>query len=619
MAVAVKTSPEARSESTMKSPDNLSLFGVGYLIVCLAIVFKILPTIWWWLFEAAGLPRSFSFEGGVLLVLLCMAAGIAGLIYGRKNLGPEPTPGVLGGVFLGFLALLVVLLLARWASLWFEHWATNGTFTEMTGMLLAATVLVVLLGGAIWALRQPRALKFAISLEDAGWFSTKAHKPNQGRVVRRATIIGILLLVIAGIWTLISHGTLRRMPDDLVLDIPFSGHVALTNMGDMRPFVGSVFPKETFDVEILTPGGTSYSAKEHVSTNDYIDKVKEITQKNRQISLNVDEKTDKDVTVWLNAVNQALIGRMRALLALKESARLVESASAIKRLTDAYNSADRDIAGAVQVFEREASQFKRTEELGPEFKLPTAVMLMDVAQLRKLNAEADEKKNVRVGQVVPPKSSGWTLDGGAITTAAEFDKAIVQYYSTEAGNKLIILLRGSARDRTIAVLKDLETATNGESFKDKLRTARESETEPLQGSLKSLESDINNLPLPNREALTPAWGKQHYASIPLLPAVRYTLPLLLLTGAIWIAWRIVNLPVFADFLIATEAEMNKVSWSTQKKLVQDTIVVLATVILMAVFLFGMDWLWKEILSFKSIGVLHIPAQKEDEKVEQKQW
>ena len=32
-----------------------------------------------------------------------------------------------------------------------------------------------------------------------------------------------------------------------------------------------------------------------------------------------------------------------------------------------------------------------------------------------------------------------------------------------------------------------------------------------------------------------------------------------------------------DFLIATEAEMNKVSWTTRKRLVKDTIVVLVTV------------------------------------------
>jgi len=99
------------------------------------------------------------------------------------------------------------------------------------------------------------------------------------------------------------------------------------------------------------------------------------------------------------------------------------------------------------------------------------------------------------------------------------------------------------------------------------------------------------------------------------------LPLLLLAVGIWFAWRAVNLPSFADFLIATEAEMNKVSWTTQKRLVQDTTVVLVTVVLMALFLFSMDVLWKKVLSWKHIEVLHIPEDKSDQKksITEKKW
>ncbi len=91
--------------------------------------------------------------------------------------------------------------------------------------------------------------------------------------------------------------------------------------------------------------------------------------------------------------------------------------------------------------------------------------------------------------------------------------------------------------------------------------------------------------------------------------------------ALWLAWRVVNMPTFADFLIATEAELNKVSWTTQRRLAQDTVVVLATVVLMAVFLFTTDYFWKTVLSWKPIGVLHIPedAGKTKEKLENKKW
>ena len=35
---------------------------------------------------------------------------------------------------------------------------------------------------------------------------------------------------------------------------------------------------------------------------------------------------------------------------------------------------------------------------------------------------------------------------------------------------------------------------------------------------------------------------------------------------LWLAFRLVNMPAFADFLIAVEAEMNKVSWPTRGEL-----------------------------------------------------
>ena len=110
---------------------------------------------------------------------------------------------------------------------------------------------------------------------------------------------------------------------------------------------------------------------------------------------------------------------------------------------------------------------------------------------------------------------------------------------------------------------------------------------------------------PQVAAPQPATGPVAYRTLTLLPSVQFTVPLLLLAAALWLAWRIVNVPAFADFLIATEAEMNKVSWTTQRRLIQDTIVVLVTVVLMAFYLFAMDVVWKAVLSWKPIGVLQI--------------
>lgn len=98
-------------------------------------------------------------------------------------------------------------------------------------------------------------------------------------------------------------------------------------------------------------------------------------------------------------------------------------------------------------------------------------------------------------------------------------------------------------------------------------------------------------------------------TITLLSDVQYSVPVLLAALSLWVAWRSVNIPAFADFLIATEAEMNKVSWSNRKRLVQDTIVVLATVILMTLFLLVVDLFWGWLLSAVNVLPKQGPATK----------
>ncbi len=92
-----------------------------------------------------------------------------------------------------------------------------------------------------------------------------------------------------------------------------------------------------------------------------------------------------------------------------------------------------------------------------------------------------------------------------------------------------------------------------------------------------------------------------YHYVPIVYNAPVVIPILLAFGLIWFAYRLVNHPSFGDFLIATEAEMNKVSWTTRRRLIQDTIVVLVTMFLFTVFLFALDigWVW----SLHKVGVL----------------
>jgi len=89
----------------------------------------------------------------------------------------------------------------------------------------------------------------------------------------------------------------------------------------------------------------------------------------------------------------------------------------------------------------------------------------------------------------------------------------------------------------------------------------------------------------------------------LLVDANYMTPIILIGLTLWFAYRAVNVPTFAEFLIATEAEMNKVSWTSKKRLTQDTIVVLVTTVLMALFLLVVDLFWGWLLSTSVVGVL----------------
>ena len=83
--------------------------------------------------------------------------------------------------------------------------------------------------------------------------------------------------------------------------------------------------------------------------------------------------------------------------------------------------------------------------------------------------------------------------------------------------------------------------------------------------------------------------------------VAYCVPIGIGALFAWAIFRIYNWPRFADFLIATEAEMVKVSWSTRTELQRATIVVLVTLFSMSGFLLAVDFAWEWIL--ESIKVL----------------
>jgi preprotein translocase subunit SecE len=75
----------------------------------------------------------------------------------------------------------------------------------------------------------------------------------------------------------------------------------------------------------------------------------------------------------------------------------------------------------------------------------------------------------------------------------------------------------------------------------------------------------------------------------------YGAPVVILAIGFWLGYRIVNYAPFADFLIAVEAEMSKVSWPTQQQLMRASAVVIILILGLTVIVFVYDLLLRYIL------------------------
>jgi preprotein translocase SecE subunit len=438
MAVAVKNAPDVASPGLLTRMAWRSLAGTAYVLGSLGIVFYLLPSLWY-----SFLPAG-SWAAGAGLAVAMVVAAVVLSVLGLRLLGPEPAPGTRAGIFAGLVGFLVVLLLTRWASMWVEHWVYDeGMFGDRgptVGAGVVAAVGVVLLAAFIRLFTRPAFERWLVRFDGQGWFSARSYKPLQGQRVRRGTIFGILVIVGAGIWTMLSHKTLERGPADWALNVPFTGKVTITDFGDARPYLEQGFP-DYFKAYAVAPG-----------------------------------------------------------------------------------------------------------EVRP--------LVVDRYELKKINAQVDPAQYVKV------------------------------YLQNDASDEFKV---GSVVPR--------------EAFNKEVERLKAEGASPPVG----------------RDPV-PVSGGVHFATLTLLPALRFTVPLLLLAASLWLAWRVVNMPTFADFLIATEAEMNKVSWTTQRRLVQDTIVVLVFVLLLSAFLFATDQVWRYSLSWKPIGVLQIPEQQDSNAVgENRPW
>jgi len=98
-----------------------------------------------------------------------------------------------------------------------------------------------------------------------------------------------------------------------------------------------------------------------------------------------------------------------------------------------------------------------------------------------------------------------------------------------------------------------------------------------------------------------AWRLSQLAGPGVHPLYWFWIPAIVAASGLWICFRLVNLPMFADFLISVEAEMNKVSWPSRPELIRSSLVVIFTIFFLAAVLLAYDLFWKQLL--RLLGVL----------------
>ena len=603
MAVAVKNTPETRAPSVLDKLAVASLAGAVYLIGMLWAVFGGLPLLWRQIGLSADSFLAVAGLGLAMLIAFCVLA-----VLGVRLFSGKPRPGLRAGIFTVLVLLLVLLGVCRWIAGFVEARVYNNDWFQGSegqwGGIIAGVVCALVVWWVGRLLFRPSFENFLVRFEEQGWFAARTYKPGQGQRVRRGTILGILLLGGSGIWVLMNRGTLGGAESRWDVDVPFTGRLIVTDRGDAT------------EAELLKNAGNQLRVRDAGNTE-----LKDGTNVGRDRALEILKSMATEKLAGLDEVLTKLAAREKQLrdslksinqpaarTATEEAANLIKGwrerlepfREQLRAFVDAKTDEEKQaaegnlflmqgeidkVARQEQEAEKNRERIKATQRVpltgeldritkwAQTDRLPVLAPIIDRFRVRDINENLDPNVNrvVRNPEAFAelPEKERQEFKRGAVIKARVLDEAIEKV-------KTQMRDRGDSSER----IGEVEKAMN-----DAAPVVRKVEGTPV------------------------------YASIVLLPAVRFTLPILLLALTLWLAWRIVNLPTFADFLVATEAEMNKVSWTTRSRLYQDTVVVLVTMILLAVFLFLVDMGWHAILSWKPIGVLRQPpptTQKTDE-------
>jgi preprotein translocase SecE subunit len=476
MALAVKNTPEAAATHLLDRLSVSILAGVAYVLASIAAVVLIPWLVW------HALPPSLTASDLVgvamaIIAVVALAVGAGLVLLGVRLMGPQPAHGLKGGVFATLVALLLAFFLARGVTGLLEYWAVQGYMSQTVGVVIAIVVTAALGIAAIVLVVRRKSHKWLFAIEDQGWFSAAAYKRTQGQLVRRGTILALLILLGCGVFVMEGRATTTATSSSWTMEVPFTGLVTIRDPKDAAKLIDNLNPPPSL-VRVQNKGSSKLLEGQVVSRKEYEDE-------------------------------------------------------------------------RIRIEEERSTTTKEADK--PE--LPIAVPVLD--RFTYKTAVQD-----KLGQSYVKIKSPGDLEG------------------FKAGD---IVELGVYNEKRQALEQSGKTG-------DELP-----------------EKDKN---------LTPPDISTDYKTLTLLPYARFTLPLVVAIFGAWFAWRLVSVPAFADFLIATEAELNKVSWTTRKRLIQDTVVVLVTVLLMALFILAVDTGWYKLLSWDVIGVLRVDTKSKGTTSEQ---
>ena len=104
-------------------------------------------------------------------------------------------------------------------------------------------------------------------------------------------------------------------------------------------------------------------------------------------------------------------------------------------------------------------------------------------------------------------------------------------------------------------------------------------------------------------AILGAWSFQVTWASEWDASFKYGIPGAVAVLGCWLAFRVIHFEKFAEFLIATETEVEKVHWPDRQHVQRASVVVIVTMLLMGGMLFLFDVVWRYVFSY--IGFLQL--------------